>query len=125
MGAEELKGRDIEEVLAEAHKHVKECEEAIVAAEGDDKNLDAEVEEAKKAMEAASAEVEATTHKETIALEKYKFARMEKAKSATGTTEAKEGRVEAQKAVKVLELEAQTRAKMAEFEAAKKAAEEA
>ena len=63
-----------------------------MATEGREKELDTEAEEAKKLMDEATAKVEAVKHKETVALEKLKAARAQKASAMHGVQEAKESR---------------------------------
>merc|ERR1719277_1942718 len=87
--------------------------------------MEEKVAKAKKVMEEASSRVEEAMHKETLALEKLKAAKMAKTQCATNTQQAESDKVEAEKTIKILELELSTRQQKQELEEAEKAAQEA
>merc|ERR1711879_370222 len=71
----EIGNRDIEEVIKEAREEVARLEATVATAQKEEAEFNVTVEEAKGAMELASASVDASVQKETIALEKFKAAR--------------------------------------------------
>merc|ERR1712050_616695 len=101
--------------VEEARAEVQKCEEAIAEAEELEKVLTKQADEAKKNMDAASARVEEATHKETVALEKLKAARMQKFEAAGGKAKVQDDRAEAAKGVLILQLEWEARAKRKEL----------
>jgi len=136
MVEQEVGDRDIEEVIKEARAKVEQLQAAVAKAQQDELGFEKQLGEGKAAMQEASAKVDASVHKETIALEALKDAKKVHIDTQKKLAEKKMACGDDQKALDVLANEGEQQKKeadllkdkadaMAAKEAAKKAYQEA
>lgn len=124
--------RNIEDVIKEARATIEALQAAVQKAQDEEMAYETKIMEGKMQMEQASAEVDASVHKETIALEKFKAAKQALVESQKKTIEKKLALGEEEKAMDVLQNEGEKNKKEAdllrekqEAQAAKEAAKKA
>merc|ERR1719321_2163924 len=119
---EEVGDRDIQEVIKEARLKVEELQAAVEKAQADEIAFETNIIQGKTKMEEASASVDSSVHKETIALEKFKAAMQALTEAKKKTVEKRLALGDEEKAMDVLANEGEKSKKEAELLKAKEEA---
>jgi len=118
-------GRDVAEVIAETWAEIMVCEDSIAEADGLERGLELEVQQARRDMETADHTVEEAVRRENAMFKRLRATCLARAEAAQEAAAALGSREDAAKTHMILELELQSRQKVAESEQARKAAQEA
>lgn len=122
---QEIGDRSIDAVVADAKREIQACQEELTAAEEVEANIREVLQASQKTMEDASRKVGEALSRETLALAKFKDAKMAQGPSPSGAGQAEQEKADLEKIMKILELEIANRDRLKELEDVKRKAQEA